>query len=394
LKTGHYLKTELEHVTVNDLDGDLHLAFTEKNLLREKTFNSELNALVNKIFINEKIGEEPSAIQEETDPAERNILLEQCEKLIYKLKHTDDLSGLSSNYNPFDADINIYDDIDDTADYIKAGLIQCGYERYQILKYNLKDKSYRSDINQLDSSYSADMYFSINDPIVLRIAEDSAGFIIDQETIVSDPFLSKKFFNSDSGDNTGRLFYIIKISNLFEDSFFKDKFNNSTGNFDKFLSPLLLVELDNNTNLKIREIFNALKLNAAVPLLLYFLKNRIRFNINNYSYEDTLLMMELFVKSMIDSKLTGYIITLKNHTEKDNIFILKFLLSKLRRILKKDSLILRISINIIILFTASPEADSIGRMLERVNSSGEIISIEPVDYDEYLDSKEFANLFL
>jgi hypothetical protein len=394
VETAHYLKTELEHVSVNDLDGELQTEFAEKNLLREKTFNNELNALVNKIFINERIGQEPSSMKEELPPSEKNALLEQCEKLIYQLKHIDDLHGLSSIYNPFDADINIYDDIDDTADYVKAGLIQGGYEHYQILKYSFRDKAYRSDINLLDSSYSADMYFSISDPLIIRINKDPAGCILDQDMIDSDPFLSKKFDNSDCDHKTQGSYYIVKIASLFEDSFFKEKFDSSTGNFDKFLSPLLLIEVNRDITLKPFEIFANLKLNASIPLLLYFLKNRIRFNISNYSYEDTLLMMELFVMSMIDSRLTGYIITLKKYTEKNNIFILKFLLSRLRRLLKKDSLILRISINTVILFSASAEVDSIGEIVERINTGEGIISIEPVDYNEYLDSKEFAHLFL
>ncbi len=394
MRAGHYLKTDLEIITVNDLDGELPEEPHGRNILREKTFNSELGSLVNKIFNNEKKTEKPSDQYIDSDPMEKNALLLQCEKLIYKIKHSDDLNSVTSSYNPFDTDINVYDDIDDTADYIKAGLLQCGYSKFQILKYNFNDKAYRSDINLLDSSYSAEMYFSIKDPLILRIQNHGEGFIINSTLINSDPFFSKKFLNKDADDLSPREFYIIKISDLFNDSNNLKSLKNNIIKFEEFLSPLLIVELNRNTKIKPDEILKELKEFAALPLMLYFLKNRIRFSITNYSYEDTLLMIELFIKSAINTNLKSYIITLKDYSTKANLFILKFVLSKMRKLLKKHSLIIKISINRAVIVSPSLEMNDIYNILDRANSGEEIIDVQSINYNEYLNNKEFVNLFL
>jgi hypothetical protein len=393
LESGNYLKTELEVVTVNDLDGEPPSGQQERNFLREKTFNSELNSLVNKIFNNEKIGEEPPDSYIESDPVERNSLLIKCEKLIYQLKHSEDLNTISSSYNPFEMDINVYDDIDDTADYIKAGLLQSGYSKYQILKYNFNDKAYRSDINLLDQSYTTEMYFSINDTLITRLKDHAEGFILSPDLISADPFFSKKFLNTDTDETTSRTFYIIKISSLFKNLLNIKSFESRISKFEEYLSPLMLIDVTDTGKIKSDLITGSLKKTAALPLMLYFLKNRIKFSINNYSYEDTLLMIELFIRSAVNTRLKSYIITLKDYSTKENVFILKFLLSKLRKILKKDSLILRISLNSAAAITSS-SLDDIYNIIDRVNSSSEIITIKSIDYNEYLNIKEFVNLFL
>lgn len=391
---GNYQNTKIAVVSVDDLDGETASAPEERNILREKTFNSELNSLVNKIFSNEKLGEGqyPSA-EEETDSLEKISLLRKCESYIYRLKHAEDLKSVSSTYDPFDTDIDVYDDIDDTADYIKAGLWQCGYTGFQILKYNFYDKSFRSDINLLKQSYSSDIFFSTNDQLFMYIKDHPEGFILSAESIKSDPFMAKKFLSDVSGDFTPRPFYIIKISSLFERSADSRSFENNLSRFETFLSPLLLIELTPGDAVKPDEIFRRLKKSASLPLLLYFLKNRFKHNINTYSHTDTLLMIEIFIKSAINSKLKSYLITLKDYSSKENIFILKFILSKIRRILKRKSLILRVSINSIVVITSSDISD-IYNLIERVNSGTKIVEIHTIDYNAYLNSKEFVNLFL
>jgi len=104
-------------------------------------------------------------------------------------------------------------------------------------------------------------------------------------------------------------------------------------------------------------------------------------------------MIELFLKSSVNTKLKSYIITLDNYSLKNNIYLFIFVLSKIKRIMKKNSFILRICINRIIVITSS-NIDEIYNLIDRVNSDEEIISIKLIDYKEYLNSKEFVNLFL
>ncbi len=394
VETVHYDKTELEVITVNELDGEKTEDPQIRNILREKTFNSELNQLVNKIYNNEQMIEEPVPVPEMSDPAEKYNLLLEYEKIIYRLKHSDELNSVSSRFNPFETDINVYDDIDDTADYIKAGMLQSGYSRYQILKYNFNDKAYRSDINHLDSSYSSDMYFSNNDPLILKINDYIEGFVLTPDIIKSDPFFSKKFLNSDADDLSQHKFYIVKISSLFKNTCNGKMFANKFSRFEESLSPLLLIELDSEHQVNPEKIFRNLEETAALPLIIYFLKNIVKFSINNLSYENILFMIELFIKSAVNTRLKSYIVTLVDYSRKDNIFIYKYFLSKLRRILNRNYLILKISINRAVVITTAPDMRDIDHLIERINSGVKIIGMESVDYNEYLNSKEFVNLFL
>ncbi len=393
MKAGHYNKTEIEIISVNELDGETPAQPQERNLLREKTFNSELNQLVNKIFTNEKINEDPVEFHEEIDLTEKNNLLLKCEELIYRLKYLDEYNTASSFYNPFDTDMNVYDDIDDTADYIKTGLLQCGYQEYQILKYNFNDKAYRSDINMLEESFSTDMYFSINDPVIKRIRNNAEGFILKPDLIVSDPFFEKKFINTGTNTLNRDSFYIVKISALFNNSVNMEKLEDKISKFEEFLSPILLVKLNGNGDHKPDEVFSSIKMKATIPMMLYFLKNRIKFNITNSKYEDTLLMIELFIKSSINTRIKSYIITLNDYSVKDNLFIFKFFMSRIKKILNDDSLILRISINRAIIVTSS-DLGVINTLIERINIGSDLITIDQVDYSGFLNSKEFVNLFL
>lgn len=389
----NYLKTELKIVSVIDLDGNTEDDNQPRNILREKTFNSELNSLVNKIFNNEKVGESVSEISDSIDPIEKQTILDDYEKLIYRIKHFDDINSSSIIFNPFDTDINVYDDIDDTADYIKAGLFQSGHTKYQILKYNFQDKAYRSDINYLDSSYSSDMYFSNDDPLLIRLQELSEGFILTYEMISSDTFFTKKFNNNDVDGVRSGPFYIVKISSLIKDTGSNSGAEKKLSRFEEYLSPLLLIELGPGSPFSAEGMFELLKKTASLPLHLYFLKNEVHAGASGLSYNEILQMIELFIKSIMTTKIKCYYVTLTDISDKSGMFIFKYFLSRIRKIFRKDSLILIIGIDRAIIITAF-EMDEVTLLLERINSGGEILRFTYVDYNEFLTNRNFIDLFL
>lgn len=393
MESRNYHKTELAIVTVNDLDGEIAPESGERNLLREKTFNSELTSLVTQIFNNEKLGDKAVPYTEDGDATQKISLLQRCESLIYRLKHSDELSTVSSSYDPFDTDINLYDDIDDTADYIRSGLMQCNLSRFQLLKYCFRDKAYRSDINLLDQSYTSDMYFSINDPLIKQLDSHTEGFVITPELVSSDPFFTKKFLNDETVNNAPGSFFLIKISSFLPEVNGIPGLEVNISPFEQLLSPLLLVELNPGNPYKPEDIFKMLKKTVSVPLLLYFLKNSIQTSAGSYSYEDTLLMIELFARTAAESDIKSYTITLKDYSSKENIFILKYVLSKARRILDKNSLIVRTGLNNAVIITSSG-VEQIFTIIDRANSGIKIIDIQPVDYSSKMNSRDFVNLFL
>ena len=399
METRDYNKSDFEIISVDDLDGVSQKDQKERNIIREKTFNSELHSLVNQIYLNEEINDKQLNYSDDISVSEMDSMLEKCESLIYRLKHFNDLPAVSSSYNPFKresysssfsaSDDELADDLFD----INEGLAQCGFLNYQILQYNFSDKAYRSSSNNLDPYFADAIFFSIDDHMILHINENAEGLIIKPDLINSDPFFTKKFIRNGDKQSDLSSFYIVKISSIFTgliDSHLLDEYKN---NFEHFFSPLLLIELNHGEILQAKDIFKKLKEFTAAPFLTYFFKNSIKSSIKHYSFEDVILIIELFVKLSSHLNLTPCLITLKDYSVKENIFILKFIISKIKRFLKKESLIFRVSINKIIFILSEFNIDDIRNIIDKVNSTDEVIKVQIINND-YINNKELIDFLL
>jgi len=386
LKTKEYNKTDLEIISVDDFDGEYQTEYNERNIIREKTFNNELHSLVDQIYLNEEMNNKQIDFPDKISDSEMNSLLMRCENLIYRLKHFNDLPVVSSFCNPFDIEIT-----DNDKDYINEGLAQCGFSKYQILKYNFFDKAYRSSINNLDPYFADTVFFSMNDPVILHIDENKEGFIIKSDIINSDPFFSKKFIKSDDNISDISSFYIVKIYFILEGLIDSQLLDKSRNIFEQFFSPLLLIELKSGENFQPEDIFKKLKKFTAISFLSYFFKNSINSSITNYSFNEILLIIESFIKSNSYFKLTNCMITIKDYSGKENIFILKFIISKITKSLKKNFLIFRISTNKIILIIPESYISDIGNIIDKVNSTDEVIKIQIIND---ISSKDLIDFLL
>jgi hypothetical protein len=299
------------------------------------------------------------------------------------------LPVLSSYYNPFKIELVP----DNDTDYITCGLEQCGFSKYQILRYNFPDRAYKSSINNIDPYFTDTIFFNINDPLISYINKNMEGFIIRSDKIKSDPFFSKKFIRGYNNISDLSSFYIVKISSIFDGLIDSRLLERGENNFEQFVSPLLLIELKYGETFQPEDIFRKLKEYTAAPFLSYFLKNSIKSSITGYSFEEILLIIELFVKSNPYFKLTSYMITLKNFSIKENIFILKFAISKIKRLLKKEALIFRVSINKVILITSESNINDIRNIIDNVNSTDEMIKVHVIDND-YMNNKELMDFLL
>jgi len=399
LETMDFIKSELEIISADDIDGASQLEYNERNIIREKTFNSELSSLVNQIYLNEELNDKQLNYSDKISDSEINSLLMRCEKLIYRSKHFNDLSVISSFYNPFEMNFFINSDTNNNDTkletdfiYIAGGLAQCGFSKYQILKYNFSDKAYRSSVSNMDTYFSDTVFFSINDPLILYIDKNTEGFIIKPDLISSDPFFSKKFIRDDNISNQSS-FYIVKTSSIFDgliDSLLLEKSGND---YEQFFSPLLIIELKYGEVFQPKDIFKKLQEFTAVPLLSYFFKNSIRSSITDYSFEEVLLIIELFIKSSSYHKLISYFITIKDYSIKENIFILKFVLSKIKKLLKKESLIFRVSIDKIILIISESNINDIRNIIDKVNSTDEVIKVQVIN-NNCMNNKELLDFLL
>ena len=387
LETKDHAKADFEIISADEIDGESLVEHKERNIIREKTFNRELHSLVNQIYLNEESNDKQLNYSDDISDQEMDSLLMRCENLIYRLKHLGDRTVISSFYDPFKMESADDDDID----YITDSLAQCGFSKYQILKYNFSDKVYKSSVNNLDPYFADSIFFSINDPLVLYIDKNIEGFIIKSDLISSDPFFSKKFIKDNNISDISS-FYIVKISSIFDGSIDSQLLDKSKNHVEQFCSPLLLLELKSGEMFQPKDVFDKLKEFSAAPFLSYFLKNSIKSCITDYSFEEILLITELFIKSNSHFKLTNYMIALKDYSVKENIFILKFIMSKIKRLLQKESLIFRVSINKIILIIPESSIDDIRNIIDNVNSTEEVIKVQIINND--CTSKELIDFLL
>ena len=371
-------KTELLRVTVEDLDGEPAVEpAAPVNILREKTFNPELSSLLNKIYSHEKTSEVEPPVTEEIDPVLKITLLHKCDQLLYTIKHESEAASVSSSYNPFTQDINVYDDIDDLNEYIETGMRQSGFSRFLIMKYNFKDAAFRTDLNRIDKSLTSDLFFSTRDPYFIFMHENNSGFILDHAGVNNDPFMKKKLGGFFQAVDTRKVIYFVRLCSLCNDDEKSLMIKNSMSSFEQYLSPIIAAIPDaENDHYDDNEFFVTLKNNMQIPFSLYTVKNRIDFDSSDFLYEDRLLMLELVMNSPAAAGMTRSILALDNFSVKENMFILKLLLSRIKKRLEKNSFFMRIDMNKCILITSEAEKIDIAGMVDEINLSEKIISIE------------------
>lgn len=389
-------KTELLRVTVEDLDGEPAVEpAAPVNILREKTFNPELSSLLNKIYSHEKTSEVEPPVTEEIDPVLKITLLQKCDQLLYKIKHVSEAASVSSSYNPFTQDINVYDDINDLNEYIETGMRQSGFSRFLIMKYNFKDAAFRTDLNRIDKSLTSDLFFSTRDPYFIFMHENNSGFILDHAGVNNDPFMKKKLGGFFQAVDTRKVIYFVRLCSLCNDDEKSLMIKNNMSSFEQYLSPIIAAIPDaENDHYDDNEFFVTLKNNMQIPFSLYTEKNRIDFDSSDFSYEDRLLMLELVMNSPAAAGMTRSILALDNFSVKENMFILKLLLSRIKKRLEKNSFFMRIDMNKCILITSEAEKIDIAGMVDEINLSEKIISIESIDTGKGSDKDSFTRLFL
>lgn len=389
-------KSSLQKVQVEDLDS---VENTEPEkvpvFLREKTFNSELSFLLNKISSNEK---SPASADEtrgniNADIQLKNTALHEIEKLIYELKHFEEAGADSAGFNPFNLDVDVYDDIDDLNDYITEGMRQAGAEKFLLLRFNLSDNSFRTDINLINESMTTDVFFGLKDEIIENLKTNTTGIIITPDSIKNDSFLYKKFRNAFNNPDEITSFYLVRINNICRKSCHDTFYEKKLADYS-FLSPLLIVSLDKTKEYDPDSIFNTLLRFASIPLGIYMMNFAIKTAISGFNYRDTLLMIDLYTKISENMKMNTGIIRLSDYSLKENVFIYTFMLSKIRKKLKKNSLFIRINIDQAVFVCSDEELDEITNVTDRINEVNETITVETFDYRDYSHENHFTRLFL
>lgn len=390
------LKSKLLKVSVQDLDVETP-AETGKGpvFLRDKTFNSELGFLLNKITSNEK---QPASSTETEDnnidfSLKKTALLE-IEKMIYRLKHFEENTNNSSHFDPFDLDIDVYDEIDDLNDYIISAMKQCGLGRFLLMRYNLSDNAFRTDINMISEDYTSGVFFGLKDEIIKEMKTGNTGIIISPDKIRNNKFLIKKFKDGFRSPEEIPPFYICRISSICRESCRNTFYEEKMSGYDDLISPVLLIELDKDNRLIPEDIFSLLTQYASIPLGIYMMNYSLKTAISKFNYRDTLLLVELIANSSENSRMRLSTIKLNNYSSKEYIFIFTFMVSRIKKLLNRNSLFIRVDIDQSLLVCSDEELALVNGVIEDINRSSEIITLTSFDSSRYSHENQFLRLFL
>lgn len=389
-------KTKLLKVSVEDLDTE-HPSDAGRTpiFLREKTFNSELGFLLNRISSNEK---QPAHKTPESDnnidlSLKKNALLE-IEKMIYRLKHIEEAANNTSFFDPFDLDIDVYDEIDDLNDYLITGMKQSGIEKFILMRYNLTDNAFRTDINLINEDYTSSVFFGLRDKYIEQLKNNSVGIILTHEILQNDNFLVKKFQNGFTSSGDIPPFYICRISNICRESCKNTFYEDKMSGYDDIISPVLIIALDKDSRLTPEDIFAKLSRFASIPLGIYMMNYSLKTSISKFNYRDTLLLIQLIANSSDKSRMSLSIIKLDNYSSKEFIFIYTFIVSRIKKLLNRNSLFIRVDIDQSLLVCSDEELAAVNAVIDDVNSNTEIISLAIFDNSRFSRENRFLRLLL
>ncbi|MFA5519634.1 MAG: hypothetical protein WDA74_10310 [Spirochaetota bacterium] len=360
------LKTRLIRITGNQLDlHDAKAVPEEVNLLRQKTFTKELATLVNRIYGNEATESESIKETAALDIAEKNNLLMEFEKLIYSLKHKDEIAKTESQYNPFNLNIDVYDDIDDIDDYLQKGIEQCGFNEFGLFKYILSESSFKFDRGLLDDFLKTNCFFGLKDDL-LKKGIPEQGIIIKADSIKKDPFLKKKFSSNSESEENNSSFYLNRVLYCCDKVFIKEN-NSNLSTIEEYTSPLIMIKLPEKFNIDTENIHKIIIKYISIPLAIYMGKNRLIPVINDSNYEDCFHLIELFQKTSHTSKLTWLILSGKEMSSMESFFMLKYFLSKIRLNAGINSLVMRVALNQIVLALPVENVEKIKKIIDDFN---------------------------
>jgi len=387
-------KTGLTMISGHELDAHEAKAVPEEvNFLREKTFTKELSTLVSRIFNNESGKDLPLENEEVLKISEKNRTLLEYEKLIYSIKHSKDPVGAYSFYNPFNLDIDVHDDIDDMADYISAGMSQTGFKEFGIFKYLLKESAFRFNLGNFNDTMIENCFFGISDPI-FKGGFPEHGILLSSGNIASDPFLAKKFFLQSHNESPDNSYYINRISNYCK-NIFSSISDPKLTRLEILTSPLVAVSIPGRIDLDESEIHSIISKNLSIPFSQYLSQNRIIPVMNDFSYDESILLIEIFQKLSLNSALKWCIIRGEEFSSIENFFMFKYLLSKIRHKTGSNSLIIRVASNNIVMALVESDMDNVKNSLNEFNrGSGLTVSFTYIDENNLKSKNKLIELFI
>jgi hypothetical protein len=356
------------------------------NIIRQKTFNAELQSLVNRIKQNEGPAI-PGQPEEQIKPADA---LRKLHELFYMTKNLLNLdASISKNIDPRE----IYKsspviDFHVLRDAVKKAMAASGLHGFAYMLFEPEEKCYRPSITDLPDDESADLLIGRMDPILDEIFESEKGIILERSRIKGDEFLSRKF-NPGKSDYTG--VYLV-CSERISSAAYRDI--SGSANDPRLYPPPPVLAVKILLHNEIEIIYGIIRKNLSLLLLL----------MEKFIYSGSLLkhagLLEKYrvidyIISTFDKKDEIRCLRIKTVSSKINesSFIVNYLLSKLTEILRESSAVIHVSSTSIIIFSGPEDFDILTREINKLNYEfGDILLTEMIKRP--VDSNSIIKLLL
>jgi hypothetical protein len=361
------------------IDTDM-AADSDHNILRTKTFNRELKSLVNRIVSNEEKPEE-----EDLQSLSESQLLQSLHKIFYRIKSLDEIESVHSSFNPFLIDTE-NEPASGITDYLEAAFNSLGISVYDILTFSINDRCFTSTYTELNPVNKTDIILNLKDNLFKQISEKESGYILTAREREKDSFLSKKFIGFDDEGGRGMLLF-IRLSSIVMNLIKELNQGHEAVPLAEYLSPIIIFRLEEQGEGEVRNRIEVLKNELSIPLYLHLGRFIPSLDLQRYDDLDSLVSIveTLLNISTISEDLNGALIKISRGCDKEMIYEIKYMISRLKQSLHGQASIVRIKSDVLLIITHKKNMGIVQAVAADYNEiydnrfKSEIISMEKRD---------------
>ncbi len=362
------------------------------NLLRERTFNTELKQLVDRVRDNEPPLSVFDGEPEEIDALSEDELRLKLYRLYYRARVLHDNREMNVSFNPFESiDASSPGSIPDSlAGYIVDRMHQLALSPFALLSYSIIEKAYIPTIHNLERYHVDNVVIGLRDRLFRTILESGDGVIIEADTLRDDPFLEKIFYLHE-GEEPHALYFVMLSSLVSEVARELQKPGRSV--ITPFLpSAILMIEMPLQTEPHNRaSVYNTLRKKLALPFFL--LNDNQSLVFTSESYEDMdysyHVLDYLFTIFLLNHDRVGISIKSKSKDSINRTFLMKYIISQLSYKLHADSVLVHIIKGHLIILTREGFVDVIKSLIEEYNKlfndQFNLVEFSPAEFKDSLE---------
>jgi hypothetical protein len=241
------------------------------------------------------------------------------------------------------------------------------FPAFAILSYSVSQKGYIPAVHNLGKYTVPNIVISLRSGLFKKILTSPDGVVIDSGSIKNDFFL-KKIFETKDGE-CGTLYFVM-LDFLLDELSGELTFPGQKAVTPFLPSPIYMVEIDEADGARgPAYVANSMKKRLSIPLFLMnesLSRNLAFMNFKGLSYPFYLLDY-FFTVFLIRDDSVGMRIKLADSWDASTVFLMKYILSKLKHILSSDSAIIHILKNRLLILTKSDYIGPISEIIDTHN---------------------------